>query len=152
MCRANLNCHYGAAGWSSALPLVYHAAIPPKGARRLGRRMDEAMLNAGRDISRALPHDLQRSVGEGGLVRPRHSTPMTGISRAKRTARRRSQRTAGALGWENRIPAPLRRWLRDELAPVGRTLGAAPVLALLLLTLPILLLVYQFPRPHRIDV
>ena len=33
-----------------------------------------------------------------------------------------------------------------------RTVSAPPVLSVLLIALPILLLAYQYQRPHRIDV
>lgn len=54
--------------------------------------------------------------------------------------------------WLDRLPAPLRRWFGEEFGPVGRTLVAWPVLVVLLLTLPALLLVYQFPQERRINV
>jgi hypothetical protein len=50
------------------------------------------------------------------------------------------------------VPSPLRSWLAGEIGPVLEQLRAGPVLALLLLAIPILTLAYQFPPTHKIDV
>lgn len=65
--------------------------------------------------------------------------------------RRRRQRAAARPSpFLQVLPAPLRRWLTEESTPVLQTLRFGPILALLLLTIPILTLAYQFPRVHEI--
>ena len=64
---------------------------------------------------------------------------------------RRRGRRGGAASLD-RLPAPLRGWLVAEFAPVLRILTSRLILAVLALALLGLLIVYQVPREHRIDV
>lgn len=73
-----------------------------------------------------------------------HARPTTKTAR-RRVAQRRPM-------WAPAVPAPLRRWLAQELAPVAAAFRSGPVLALLAATVPLLLMAYQFAAVNRLDV
>ncbi|HEY8599293.1 MAG TPA: hypothetical protein VIL85_12730 [Thermomicrobiales bacterium] len=66
------------------------------------------------------------------------------------TARRRQRR--GKVTLLDRLPAPLRRWLVAEVVPFARTLTDRSILATLALTVVGLIVLYQLPQTHRVDV
>ncbi len=66
--------------------------------------------------------------------------------------RRVRRRTAAGQPFARYLPAPFHRWLLANLAPMVRTILAPPVLALLVIALPLVLIAYQYQRPHEIDV
>src|SRR4051794_22127957 len=73
-----------------------------------------------------------------------HARPTTKTAR-RRVAQRR-------IAWARVVPAPLRRWLAQELSPVAAAFRSGPILALLLATVPLLLVAYQFAALNRLDV
>lgn len=71
-----------------------------------------------------------------------------------RAAGRRDGPARAARGgsWSGRLPAAVRRWVAAEIAPMARVALSGPVLAVLVLSLPLLVLLYQFPQTKVIDI
>src|SRR5262245_43041102 len=76
----------------------------------------------------------------------------TDAARRAKPRRRRQRASIGQSPLIQALPAPLRRWLAEESAPVIRAFRFRPILIVLLLTIPVLALIYQVPRARAIDV
>ena len=112
----------------------------------LGRTLRMA---TGRQVRYHLGKWLARTVVR---LRSGHRESRVRVPSRQQKARRVRRRTAQRQPFARYLPAPLRRWLLANLAPMARTLLAPPVLALLVIALPAVLLTYQYQRPHEIDV